>query len=73
MDDVHDKIIKNVIDYVKANELFQKKHSKKPKVAARRALGNLRILARTRRKQIKDEYEKSFKERKLLRTINNGK
>ena len=73
MDDVHDKIIKNVIDYVKANELFQKKHSEKPKVAARRALGNLRILARTRRKQIKDEYEKSFKERKLLRTINNGK
>ena len=73
MDDVHDKIIKNVIDYVKANELFQKKQSKKPKEAARRALGNLRILARTRRKQIKDEYEKSFKERKLLRTINNGK
>lgn len=71
-DDTHDKLTKAYLDYFKANELFAKKKSKNPKTDARKALGKIRILARKRRKEIIDEYTKAKKDRKLLKTINNG-
>ena len=72
-DDTHDKLTKAYLDYFKANELFAKKKSKIPKIDARRALGKIRILARKRRKELHDEYINAKKDRKLLKTINNGK
>jgi hypothetical protein len=72
-DDTHDKLTKAYLDYFKNNELFAKKKSKIPKIDARRALGTIRILARKRRKELHDEYHKAKNDRKLLKTINNGK
>ncbi len=55
-DDTHDKLTKAYMEYFKANELFVKRRSLATKVAARKALAEIRILARTRRKELTDEY-----------------
>jgi hypothetical protein len=45
--------------YFKANEQFAKRRSLATKVAARKALAEIRILARTRRKELTAEFEDS--------------
>ena len=55
-DDTHDKLTKAYMAYFKANEQFVKRQSLATKVAARKALAEIRILARTRRKELTDEY-----------------
>ena len=55
-DDTHDKLTKAYMAYFKANEQFAKRRSLATKVAARKALAEIRILARTRRKELTDEY-----------------
>ena len=42
--------------YFKANEQFVKRRSLATKVAARKALAEIRILARTRRKELTEEF-----------------
>ena len=55
-DDTHDKLTKAYMAYFKANEQFAKRRSLATKVAARKALAEIRILARSRRKELTDEY-----------------
>ena len=55
-DDTHDKLTKAYMAYLKANEQFVKRRSLATKVAARKALAEIRILARTRRKELTEEY-----------------
>ena len=55
-DDTHDKLTKAYMEYFKANEQFVKRRSLATKVAARKALAEIRILARTRRKELTEEY-----------------
>ena len=55
-DDTHDKLTKAYMAYFKANEQFVKRRSLATKVAARKALAEIRILARTRRKELTEEY-----------------
>ena len=54
--DTHDKLTKAYMAYFKANEQFAKRRSLATKVAARKALAEIRILARTRRKELTEEY-----------------
>ena len=56
-DDTHDRLTKAYMAYFKANEQFAKRRSLATKVAARKALAEIRILARSRRKELTDEYE----------------
>ena len=56
-DDTHDKLTKAYMAYFKANEQFAKRRSLATKVAARKALAEIRILARSRRKDLTDEYQ----------------
>ena len=56
-DDTHDKLTKAYMAYFKANEQFAKRRSLATKVAARKALAEIRILARSRRKELTDEYQ----------------
>ena len=56
-DDTHDKLTKAYMAYFKANEQFAKRRSLATKVAARKALAEIRILARSRRKELTAEYE----------------
>ena len=56
-DDTHDKLTKAYMAYFKANEQFAKRRSLATKVAARKALAEIRILARTRRKELTEEFE----------------
>ena len=58
-DDTHDKLTKADMAYFKANEQFAKRRSLATKVAARKALAEIRILARTRRKELTEEFESS--------------
>ena len=58
-DDTHDKLTKAYMAYFKANEQFAKRRSLATKVAARKALAEIRILARTRRKELTAEFEDS--------------
>ena len=58
-DDTHDKLTKAYMAYFKANEQFVKRRSLATKVAARKALAEIRILARTRRKELIAEFEDS--------------
>ena len=58
-DDTHDKLTKAYMAYFKANEQFAKRRSLATKVAARKALAEIRILARTRRKELTAEFESS--------------
>jgi len=58
-DDTHDKLTKAYMAYFKANEQFAKRRSLATKVAARKALAEIRILARTRRKELTEEFELS--------------
>ncbi len=58
-DDTHDKLTKAYMAYFKANEQFAKRRSLATKVAARKALAEIRILARTRRKELTTEFEDS--------------
>ena len=58
-DDTHDKLTKAYMAYFKANEQFAKRRSLATKVAARKALAEIRILARTRRKELTEEFEYS--------------
>ncbi len=58
-DDTHDKLTKAYMAYFKANEQFAKRRSLATKVAARKALAEIRILARTRRKELTVEFEDS--------------
>ena len=58
-DDIHDKLTKAYMVYFKANEQFAKRRSLATKVAARKALAEIRILARTRRKELTEEFELS--------------
>ena len=58
-DDTHDKLTKAYMAYFKANELFAERRSLATKVAARKALAEIRILARTRRKELTEEFELS--------------
>ena len=44
-DDTHDKLTKAYMAYFKANEQFAKRRSLATKVAARKALAEIRILA----------------------------
>ena len=55
-DDTHDKLTKAYMAYFKANEQCVKRRSLATKVAARKALAEIRILARTRRKELTEEY-----------------
>ena len=55
-DDTHDKLTKAYMAYFKANEQIVKRRSLATKVAARKALAEIRILARTRRKELTEEY-----------------
>ena len=55
-DDTHDKLTKTYMAYFKANEQFAKRRSLATKVAARKALAEIRILARTRSKELTEEY-----------------
>ena len=55
-DDTHDKLTKAYMAYFTANEQFVKRRSLATKVAARKALAEIRILARTRRKELTEEY-----------------
>jgi len=56
-DDTHDKLTKAYMAYFKANELFAERRSLATKVAARKALAEIRILARQRRKELEDQYK----------------
>ena len=56
-DDTHDKLTKAYMAYIKANEQFAKRRRLATKVAARKALAEIRILARSRRKELTDEYQ----------------
>ena len=56
-DDTHDRLTKAYMAYFKANEQFAKRRSLATKVAARKALAEIRILARSRRKEFTDEYQ----------------
>ena len=58
-DDTHDKLTKAYMEYFKANEKFAERRSLATKVAARKALAEIRILARTRRKELTEEFESS--------------
>ena len=58
-DDTHDKLTKAYMAYFKANEQFAKRRSLATKVAARKALAEIRTLARTRRKELTVEFEDS--------------
>lgn len=58
-DDTHDKLTKAYMAYFKANEQFAKRRSLATKVAARKALAEIRILARERRKELTAEFELS--------------
>ena len=58
-DDTHDRLTKAYMAYFKANEQFAKRRSLATKVAARKALAEIRILARTRRKELTEEFESS--------------
>ena len=56
-DDTHDKLTKAYMAYFKANELFAERRSLATKVAARKALAEIRILARQRRKELEAQYK----------------
>ena len=56
-DDTHDRLTKAYMAYFKANEQFAKRRRLATKVAARKALAEIRILARSRRKELTDEYQ----------------
>ena len=56
-DDTHDRLTKAYMAYFKANEQFAKRRSLATKVAARKALAEIRMLARSRRKELTDEYQ----------------
>ena len=56
-DDTHDRLTKAYMAYFKANEQFAKRRSLATKVAARKALAEIGILARSRRKELTDEYQ----------------
>ena len=56
-DDTHDKLTKAYMAYFKANELFAKRRSLATKVDARKALAEIRILARQRRKELEQDYK----------------
>jgi hypothetical protein len=56
-DDTHDKLTKAYMAYFKANELFAERRSLATKVAARKALAEIRILARLRRKELEAQYQ----------------
>ena len=58
-DDTHDKLTKAYMAYFKANELFAERRSLATKVAARKALAEIRILARQRRKELEAQYKVS--------------
>ena len=58
-DDTHDKLTKAYMAYFKANEKFAERRSLATKVAARKALAEIRILARQRRKELEDQYKTS--------------
>ena len=58
-DDTHDKLTKAYMEYFKANELFAERRSLATKVAARKALAEIRILARQRRKELEAQYQVS--------------
>ena len=56
-DDTHDRLTKAYMAYFKANEQFAKRRSLATKVAARKALAEIRIVARSRRKELTVEYQ----------------
>ena len=55
-DDTHDQLVLAYLEYFKANEKFEQRKSYRTRLAARRALRNLREFAKTRMDEIQDDY-----------------
>jgi hypothetical protein len=70
-DDTHDKLTKAYMAYFNANEKFAERRSLATKVAARKALAEIRILARLRRKELEDQYKVTRIQKQQERKNNN--
>lgn len=56
-DDIHDQLMKAVLDYLAASELFEQRPSESKKRLARRELRKLIGLARARQDEIRTQYK----------------
>ena len=56
IDDTHDKLIKAYLEYFDENEKFEKRNSGRTHASARRALRQLRALAKQRMDEIHDKH-----------------
>jgi hypothetical protein len=56
IDDTHDKLIKAYLEYFDENEKFEKRNSVRTHASARRALRQLRALAKQRMDEIHDKH-----------------
>jgi|TARA_R110000868_G_scaffold66856_7_gene198774 hypothetical protein len=55
-DDTHDQLVKEYLEYFKANEAFMASPSELKRRTARKHLSNIRQLAKIRRKEIIDHH-----------------
>lgn len=56
-DDIHDQLMKAVLDYLAASELFEQRPSESKKRLARRELRKLIKVARARQDEIRTQYK----------------
>lgn len=56
-DDIHDQLMKAVLDYLAASEFFEQRPSEARKRLARRELRKLIGLARARQDEIRTQYK----------------
>lgn len=56
-DDIHDKLTKAYMEYFKENEKFESRNSVRTFRATRKWLRTIRILAKERMDEVKDQYE----------------
>ena len=56
MDDIHDKLTKAYLEYYKANEAFEQRHSHRTHASSRRWLREIRRLAKLRMEEIHSVY-----------------
>ena len=56
MDDTHDKLVKAYLEYFEENEKFESRNSVRTHGSARRALRNIRTLAKLRMDEIHEKH-----------------
>lgn len=61
-DDIHDQLMKAVLDYLDASEYFEQRPSEARKRAVRRELRKLIRLAKDRQEEIRSHYKEVLKD-----------